>query len=154
MKLEQRHIAKADSRLQDALTRAQGGELLRTIMILGPTGPSDESSVESPPRAADFPSREAWREALVARRQDTLAREIGGTIKALRDLSLKPSGGTTGRTVIVEGPADKIWKSLDLPGVQRAVLDSPIGLTEPTSRTPDDGDGPRGLLNLRARSGT
>ncbi len=53
------------------------------------------------------------------------------SVDALRALCLQPQGGANGRTVVVEGQARHILKSLSLPGVRHASLDRSIALARP-----------------------
>ena len=130
MQLNERYIAKIDSLLRDALADAPDDAILRAVMVLGPDEGSEGAS-EPDLHPSAFPSRVAWRQALIARREQQLARETGRTVDALRDLCLRPCGGTIGRTVVVEGTAQHILTSLELPGVLHASLDRPIAVTHP-----------------------
>ena len=128
MKLNERHIAKTDPLLGDRLEHAREDENIRAVMILGPEETS--SSVHKELHPSQFPSRQAWREALVEQRKSQLEDEIGGTLKELRELALKPQGGKISQAVVVEGPAANIAASLDLPGVRHASLDREITLSK------------------------
>ncbi len=129
MQLDERYIAKIDLPLRDALADAPDGTILRAIMVLG-TDTESERRDERLPQPSQYSSRVAWRQALIEERQHQLVREIGRTIDALRELCLKPRGGTTGHTVVVEGSAQQLLRSLDLPGVQHVSLDQPIALID------------------------
>lgn len=126
MKIDERYLTKADPQLRNALKEAKGSEVLRAIMLLG----SDEEGhdLDQDLHPSEFPSRRAWREALIARRQRELELEIRDTLQALKNLDLKARGGKTSRTVVVEGPARQILTSLELPGVRHASLDRSIEL--------------------------
>lgn len=126
MELDRITINKADPSLRDKLQRAPGDETIRVVMVLG----NDESGLrlEDQPHPSQYPTRTAWREALIQRRRLQVAGKIGDTLEDLRRLSLNPQGGSLGTVVVVEGPASKIAKSLELPGVRHATLDMAIGL--------------------------
>jgi len=108
------------------------------MMRLGPD--EQDGDVDQDLRPDQFPSRAAWREALIERRKAQVAHDIGSTLQALRDLSFKVGGGTTSRTVVVEGTAQNILASLELPGVRHASLDRPIQLAEGRDRTKSQAD--------------
>ncbi len=128
MKLDGRHVAKTDPFLEDTLKRAREDESIRAVIIVEPDAPPDSGDRE--PHPSEYPSRRAWREALIERRESRLADEIEGTIEELRKLSLKPRGGKMGRAVVVEGSARDIAASLELPGITHATLDRRIGLSD------------------------
>ncbi len=128
MELSANKAAKIDPLLREKLQGARGDETIRVVMVLG----EDEHSsrIDRQLHPSQFPSRTAWREALIKQRGSQLEDEIGDTLESLRRLSLQPRGGTIGRTVVVEGPVRDIVSSLELPGVRHASLDRPIMLTE------------------------
>jgi hypothetical protein len=128
MKLNERHIAKTDPLLEDTLKHARGDENIRAVMIVGPEEPT--SSVHKQPHPSQFPSRQAWRDALVKRRKGQIEGKVGDTLKQLRELSLNPQGGKISQAVVVEGPAANIAASLDLPGVRHASLDRELALSK------------------------
>lgn len=134
MQPDERYSAKVDPRLRDALADAPDRAIIRAVMILGPDERDEEPS-EPDPHPSAFPSRAAWRRALLARREQQLARDTGRTVDALRDLCLQPRGGTVGRTVVVEGTARRILASLELPGVLHASLDQSIAVDHPHPRS-------------------
>lgn len=132
MKLSERQIEKMDPLLLDALRRAQGDEVIRAVMVLGPeSGDTKREDVSQALNPARFPSHEVYRRALIAKRKNQLVLRLCDTLRALSELSLTPRGGTTSRAVVVEGTAHQILTSLELPGVSHASLDRPIGLIEP-----------------------
>lgn len=132
MKLTERHIKKVDSLLLDALMRAQGDEVIRAVMLLGPEHEETEKrGVSQTLDPTQFPSREAYRRALIAKRKSQLTPHLRDTLRALSELSLTPRGGTVSRAVMVEGPAHQILTSLELPGVCHASLDRPVELIGP-----------------------
>lgn len=124
MKLDEEQIAKADPLLKDTLNKAQEDENIRAVVVLGSSTAANQGDQE--PHPSEFPSYQAWREAMVERRKSQLAGEIGDTLEKLRDLSLNPRGGTISRAVAVEGTASNIADSLALPGVSHAILDREI----------------------------
>lgn len=135
MKLKKGHIEKTDPLLRDALRQAEGDEVLRAVMLLGPESGDDEKGrVGQKLDPSQFPSRADYRRALIEQRQSRLADDIGQTLQALQGLSLAPRGGEISRVVVVEGSARQILVSLDLPGIQHASLDRPIELVEPRRR--------------------
>ena len=135
MKLEERHIQKIDSLLRDALRDAKGDEVLRAVMVLGPQGIDARKEYRDQELASSqFPSHEAYRKALIERRQSELVHDTGETRQALEDLSLSLRGGKISKTVVVEGSARQILASLELSGVRHASLDQPIGLIAPRRR--------------------
>lgn len=141
MKLRKGHVNKIDPLLQDALRQAEGNEILRAVMLLGPeSGDAEKVWVSRELDPSQFPSRKAYRQALIEQRQSQLADDIGQTLEALQDLALAPRGGKVSRVVVVEGQAHQILTALDLPGVQHASLDQPIELIEPRRRGPGESD--------------
>lgn len=130
MHMDERHLTKIDPSLGDALTDAPSGAILRAVLVLGADEHDERSGEPALPPSA-FPSRAAWRQALLARRHQQLAHETGRTVEALRGLGLQPHGGTAGRTVVVEGSAQQLLTALDLPGVRHASLDRSIALAPP-----------------------
>jgi hypothetical protein len=137
MKVEKRLLQKADPRLREALASAEGREVIRAVVRLGAPGQEENGAASSEgldPGA--FESRQAYRKAQLARRQEEVSRDIGDTVRALDELSLAPRGGKMGRTVVVEGPAHQVAAALGLPGVLHASLDRPMKLVEPRRRRP------------------
>lgn len=128
MKLSETYLAKTDLLLHDALENANGDEILRCLMLLGG---QDASVASQELDLSQFPSRQAYREALIAQRQELLARQTSHTRKALQALSLKPRGGDISMIVVVEGTACQIFAALALPGIRHATLDRVIQLSKP-----------------------
>ena len=128
MKLSETYLAKADPLLRDALQNADENEILRCLMLLGPKEAEAKVQELDP---SQFPSRLAYRKALIAQRQYFLADQIGDALKALQALSLKPRGGEISMTVVVEGTARQLWAALALPSVRHATLDRVIRLSKP-----------------------
>lgn len=127
MKLNEELVAKIDPLLEEALRKAKGNELIRAVMILEP---QITTVTKSSLNQNQFPSYQAYRLALIDRRKSQLADELGDTIQALQNLCLKTLGGTLSRVVVVEGSADAIVRSLELPGVKHVTLDRLIALPE------------------------
>jgi len=125
MDLTPAHLRKVDTRLRDALEGASGDERLRAVVLLRGGGDGRDGTGPEPD-PSDFATREAYRRALIDWRSSHTARQIGGTVEALRRLELAPRGGAIGRTVVVEGPARRLLAALDLSGVEHATLDRPL----------------------------
>ena len=129
MKLDQEQRVKIDPKLRRALELPEQDRVLRAVMLLAPM---DQPAAAQDERAAlnpsDFPSRQAYREHLIALRQNSVAQDLARIIKKLSDLSLDVRGGKVGYTVVVQGTASKIAVSLKLPAVRHASLDQPIEL--------------------------
>jgi predicted unusual protein kinase regulating ubiquinone biosynthesis (AarF/ABC1/UbiB family) len=132
MKIEEKQIEKADPLLQEALKRANGDEILRAIMLLGPESDSEQNHTEEEPDPEQFPNRAAYRQALINNQQSQISRQLSDIIQDLQARSLTLFGGTISPTVVVEGAAREILRSLDLPGVRHASLDRVIQLHEPS----------------------
>ncbi len=130
MKLANIHAAKIDELLRNTLLEAEGNEVVRAVMVLG--RPSDERRRgPAPPEPTQFSSRTDYRRALIECRQVEVGMIIGKTRQKLSELNLNPRGGKVGHTVVVEGPAERILASLELPGVRHASLDQRVGLITP-----------------------
>lgn len=123
MKLSTHQISKIDNALKEALEQAEGHEFLRTVMVLG--SPRKEQS-GSKLKPSDFPSRTAYREALISDTQQHQSTYLGNVKKGLADLALDVKGGAISQSVVVEGTAGNILSSLELPEVRHASLDQPI----------------------------
>ncbi|MGB0384424.1 MAG: hypothetical protein ACPGWR_06325 [Ardenticatenaceae bacterium] len=130
MKLSETYLAKTDPLLRDALQNADRNEILGCLMLLGPKE-GEAKVIEQELEPSQFPSRLAYRKALIAQRQEFLKEQIGDTLKALQALSLKPRGGEISMTVVVEGTARQLWAALALPTVRHATLDRVIRLSKP-----------------------
>ncbi len=135
MKLDEKCVVKIDPLLQEALIDAEGDQLIRAVMVLGPENEEIERKyLGQKIEQAQFSSRESYRQALIERRKRQLEASIGNTLQALQELSLAPRGGKITRTVVIEGQARQILEALHLPGVRHAILDQPIRLIEPRRR--------------------
>jgi len=127
VKLTESHIAKIDPLLEEELLHAEGNEQLRVIMAIGSDRVNQFGDDNSPkPHPSDFSSQKAYRQALIDRQRNQLAKELDTTRITLKDLSLKIYGGTTSRIIVVEGGASQILSALDLPSVRSASLDQPV----------------------------
>ena len=127
--------SKADPLLWRALQEATGDEILRVLLLIEPLSDEvklDGSAGEKGP--APSTSRSAYRRALIERETRRLSDKLSETMEALQKLSLRPRGGRTSRTVVIEGPANAIARSLDLPSVRHASLDREVTLIEPRRR--------------------
>ena len=146
MNLTQHQHDKVDTLLLDALTKAEPDTIIRVIMKLQPsTHPESKSAQEHPIDPVLFESRQEYRAALIERQKRQTDSEIGETIRALESLSLTVQGGQISRTVVVEGPAQQIAASLNIPGVRWASFNRPLHLIEPTRSThqPEPPDPPQ-----------
>ncbi len=130
MKLTTNHLEKIDAPLREALARADEGEVLRTVMVLG-EAEGHERAGHTTLTPKQFSSRAAYRGALIKQRSVQLGQELQDTLQALTELSLLTRGGATSRTLVVEGAKGQILSALDLPGVRHATLDQPLELVEP-----------------------
>lgn len=130
MKLTANHLGKIDALLREALTRADEGEVLRTIMVLR-EAEEQERAGHTALAPKQFSSRAAYRGALLNQRSVQIGQELQDTLQALTGLSLLTRGGATSRTLVVEGAKDQILSALNLPGVRHATLDQPLELVEP-----------------------
>jgi hypothetical protein len=130
MDLNESQIAKIDPLLEEVLIHARGNEEIRAIITLGAENQIKKDASNPPLDPNEFPSYEAYRQALIDRRKNQLAEAVGDTVQALQNLSLKPIGGTLSRVVVVEGSANAILSCLDLPGVNHVSLDQLIALPE------------------------
>lgn len=88
--------------------------------------PETESSPSKGLRPHDFPSRKAYRQALIEQRTSAIARSLCEVKSALRELSLQVIGGTTSNVVVVEGPDKQIRKARDIEGVLQVIVDQPV----------------------------
>ncbi len=128
MKLGEQAIQKADSMLKEFLLEAEGHEPVRAIMLLGDEETASGETEFSP---KDFSTRAQYQQALVRQRQATLERTLGSIRRALEELQLTTRGGALSRSLVVEGTAEQILRSLELPSVRHASLDRPIKLVRP-----------------------
>lgn len=122
-------FSKAAGRLQSILAAAAPDQELRVIFRIHPTRNGSPSAKSSEPNRSAYDSRSAYREALLRYRREQNQHEIGSTRQAFQDLGLDTWCGELMRTVVAEGRADAIRKSLELPGVESAMLDENISLT-------------------------
>ncbi|MCE2718937.1 MAG: NACHT domain-containing protein [Dolichospermum sp.] len=130
MNLKEDQISKIDPLLEEFLMNARGDEKIRVIMTLGDENQLRNNQALPMLEPGNFPSPIAYRQALIERRKNQLSEVIGNTIQELRNLSLKPLGGTMSRVVVVEGSATDILNSLELSGVNNVSLDQLVGLPE------------------------
>jgi len=125
MKVEEQIAQKVDPELLRALHDAAGHEILRTVMVLGDDSkPAPETPSIDPSR---FATRSDYQRALRSRQQEQVKGAVRPVQKQLEQLDLKTRGGEFSRSVVVEGPAQQILASLELPGVQHASLDQSLG---------------------------
>ncbi|ACK73672.1 putative signal transduction protein with Nacht domain protein [Gloeothece citriformis PCC 7424] len=125
MNIEPEQVEKIDPQLCYILLHSQGDERLRVVMSLAEE--KGETLTNQSLTPSQFPSRQAYREALIAQKKQQLAEgTVGQTIEDLKNLSLSVHGGTTSSVVVVEGTAEQILKSLNFSGVHSATLDQII----------------------------
>lgn len=123
MELDARLVAKIDPLLQELLSQAKGEEEIRAIVVLD----ADAVQVGRVLSPSEFPSRQAYREALLAQRREQMGGALAETLHQLRALSLKTTGDAVSPVVMVEGSAKQWLQALTLPGVRHANLDQLIG---------------------------
>jgi len=131
MNLGENHITKIDPDFLDKLLHAKTDEVLRVAMTLEPDPKSGQNLNLPLLEPSQFPSRSAYRKALIEQQQTHLAATLSTTIQELQQLSLKIYGGTTSRVILVEGTAQQILKSLELPRVNHASFDQVIKIQPP-----------------------
>src|SRR5579884_4139050 len=132
MKLTEEYNQKIDPLLRQALQQAREDKNLRVIMVLGSAaGESNGHREEQDLDPSQFASIKEYRQALVDRQKERIIQEVGETQSRLRELPLSVCGGTHSHSIVVEGPASAILRSLGLPGVLHASLDQPMALIEP-----------------------
>ncbi len=120
------NITKAGPFLLERLRNSSADDVLQVIVMLV----FDEDGTEAKaPLPSDFPTRVAWREALITHRSVELTKRVGNTLQAMRDLGLTVQGGTLlSCLTYIEGTAKQILLALELPGVKRAELNHTIKL--------------------------
>jgi hypothetical protein len=118
-------LDKCDPSLRDALQNAQEGDSLCVVLLLdtGPEPPEPDLPLE------DFPSRQAWQQAISRIARERILKAVGTTLEGLRSLGLDPQGWELGQVVVRSSPG-VIAAALDLPGVKFAVLDWKLGLLD------------------------
>ena len=126
MLLDKIHIDKIDLLLKEALSKVQENEdkLIRVSLLLDKVEPKVDSLL-SPSK---FPSRQAYRKALIEQRRFQINEALGDTIQSLKELSLKTVSDNISSVIVVEGQADQILKALEIPGVCHASLDRLISI--------------------------
>jgi len=132
MKLDEIHRQKVDKSLEKALRDANGDEKLRVIVELAAEINSKEASDEQLKLdQSQFSSWQDYRRALIEQMESKNESELEIALAELKHLDLNTSGGKYSRTVLVEGVAQKILDSLELPSVVRASMDKMIEIDEP-----------------------
>jgi hypothetical protein len=106
---------KADARLCAALEQRVDQPLVVILELATETSPPSE------PDPSSYSSPEEYHRAIREQRRAWRQREHAPTVQALRALGLGPSSGETGR-VVVRGQPVVIRQALELPGVERAIL--------------------------------
>lgn len=131
---------KADASLRDALSKAVGDESIRVVFTLG-----GEPLVEVMPPAVgrkSYSVRSATprrvlmsdRRALIEERKRRFDGAFGALKQSLVKRGLRVSGGEMTRAVVVEGAADDVAASLELPQVARAILDQTLEMPRVTNK--------------------
>jgi hypothetical protein len=129
MKVDEEIAQKVDPELERVLREATGHEILRTVMVLNDGG---NRLTEFPPvDPAHFASRTDYQRALRSHQQKLAGNAVKPVQRQLEQLDLKTKGGDFSRSVVVEGSAQQILASLELPGVRHASLDQQLKL-DPT----------------------
>jgi hypothetical protein len=108
-------------------------------MFLGPEDGAEPELDEIRLHSREYSSKRAHREALIEQQRDRLTRQLGPTIHQLEELCLRPRGAATSKTVVVEGPARQILRSLELSGVRHASLDRKVDLIRPNGSQQEAG---------------
>ncbi len=121
---------KIDPRLQKTMSEAteNGQEIIRVIMQLKAQRKSTAQKQLDP---HDFPTRIAYRTALIEQQQQHVGEQTDKILQELKSLSLTTQGGTISPVVVVQGRTRDIMKALELPDVLHASLDQYIGIFEP-----------------------
>lgn len=127
MKLNDFHRKKSDPLLIKALEKAKPNEQLRIVAKLSSDGKS-ESAIEEFLAPASFTSRSEYRAHLIDKRKRAMAGNHNETRQSLKKLPLEIKGGKLSRIVVLEGGAQEILLSLELPGIAHASLDRQIDL--------------------------
>ncbi|MBD2489653.1 NACHT domain-containing NTPase [Aulosira sp. FACHB-615] len=130
MRLEPQHLEKIDDLLKQELEEARGDEELLVIMQLEGKDSQSENNFVPNLKPADFPNRQAYRQALIDLQKQQVKNAVGETIKELESLGLTITGGEMSETVIVRGEARQILSSLELAAVRRASLDRAIAIND------------------------
>ncbi|MBD2503217.1 NACHT domain-containing protein [Anabaena azotica] len=130
MKLEPKHLEKIDELLEQELKEARGDEELLVILRLEGKDVQSENNFVPNFKPADFPNRQAYRQALIELQKKRVKKAVGETIKELERLGLTITGGEMSETVIVRGEARQILSSLELAAVRRATLDRAIAIND------------------------
>jgi hypothetical protein len=124
MELSKTQRAKANPALQEQLRRSNASEVIRAIMRLDDDASRSSSESLHP---SQFLSRVDYRRALINQKKAGFS-DRTDTLEKLERLSLQPKGGKLLNTVVVEGKARDILRSLLLPEVASAFLDEEIRL--------------------------
>lgn len=124
MTISDQQAAKIDPALHDQLVKADAGDFLRTVMILNPD--NERRSEPFSPDPSDYPSRQAYRQALIDQKRNAVDHELGGIKNKLREHSLVLRGGDLTNLLIVEGHARNIVEVLAWPEIRYVRLDEPL----------------------------
>ena len=123
MDLEAGQRRKLDKPLKQVLQTAGEEEQIRVLLQLDD---GQKASTTPALQPKDFASRAEFRRAANEQRRQQLETATADTRKALDRLGVRVRGGKLGRTVVVDGTAGQIAKTVALPGVKKAMLDREI----------------------------
>ncbi|MCF0068868.1 hypothetical protein LZD49_00205 [Dyadobacter sp. CY261] len=124
MTLSDQQAAKIDSSLRDRLETAEREDLLRTVVVLNSA--NERRSEPFSPHPANFPTRQAYRQALINNKKNAVEHEFGDIKERLRAHSLILKGGNLTNLLIVEGHAEDIVTVLAWPEIKSMSLDQPL----------------------------
>jgi hypothetical protein len=120
-------LRKADDSLRLALMNAKPDDRLQAIVVLT----SEPEGIKPAIDPGEYPTRAAYREAMIQKRAVELREAHAPTVKAIEKLGVVVRGGTLGRTIVLNGPARNLLEALGLPGIQAATLDQPMSIRLP-----------------------
>ncbi len=125
MRIPDRVASKVDEALREKLREAAPSDCLRVVARLSSPDPTGDQEPMPPPAA--FPSRETWRQQLIANREASLRQRLGPVFERLRQLGVViAAGGKLTATVVLEGTADAIVMALDLDAITHADIDRTV----------------------------
>ncbi len=127
MKLSPNQRDKLDPKLLEAFLLANPADRMTAVLFLKVKDPDFRAA----PRISRFRNYAEWRKALDEWRREDLEKQIGPTIRAIRDLGLKVQSEELTRLLVVRGTAENILKASASEGVRRVICDHPIGPFSP-----------------------
>jgi hypothetical protein len=129
MDVPQEVESKVTVDLVSALRAAGPQQRMRIVVRLGPA--SDADATAPAPSPGDYPSREAWRNALIERQRSSVARKHGQTIEDIRRQGVEVlAGGSLSTTLVLEGSSASIVKALQFRDVVHADIDRKLSVEE------------------------